>query len=71
MAMIPDKREKTDPFPTAPPDTPRQARVSRLVEQGHTLTDAVGLAASAEAGFEPLPTHGQDEPRPRPKGVRR
>ncbi len=70
MAMI-DKREKTDPFPTAPPDTPRQARVAQLVGQGHTLTDAVGISRGEEAGFEALPTHGQDEPRPRPKGVRR
>jgi hypothetical protein len=55
--------------PTFPPaDTPRQARVTELVDQGHALSDATGIAAAETAGYSPLATHGVDEPRPRSGG---
>lgn len=50
------------PRPLFPPGSPRQDRVTELVEQGHTLATAVGVAASEELGYTPLPQHGVDDP---------
>ena len=47
-----------------PADTPHQARVADLVDQGHALADATGIAWAEAGGHDPLPTHGVDQPNP-------
>jgi hypothetical protein len=57
----------TENFP--PADTPRQQRVTELVEQGIPLAAAVGRAAAEQAGYTPLPAHGVDKPGTRREGT--
>jgi hypothetical protein len=66
-------RERDDPDMTdqpqfPPADSPRRARVTELVDQGHALADATGIAWAEGAGHRTLPTHGVDEPHPRSEG---
>ena len=58
--------DNTPQFP--PADTPRQARVTELVEQGHALSEAHGIAWAEAAGHDPLRTHGVDQPKPLSEG---
>ena len=53
----------SEQFPNSPADSERQARVERLVEEGHSLAHAVGTAwGEQDAGFTAPPEHGVDKP---------
>jgi hypothetical protein len=50
-------------------NTPRQQRVEKLVEQGHSLAHSVGVAwAEQGENFTPPKEHGADEPGTRREG---
>jgi hypothetical protein len=40
----------------------RQKKIEAQTEQGYTQGEAGGRQSAREAGYEPLPAHGHDEP---------
>jgi hypothetical protein len=41
---------------------PRQGRIDQLQEQGYSAAEAQGRVRAEEAGYQPLPAHGVDQP---------
>jgi hypothetical protein len=50
--------------------TARQGRIERLMAQGYTRSEAVGIVYASEAGRRSPPSHGVDRPSTRLQGGR-